>query len=167
MFLLPGALSRECDLHKTAVGQKDADTKSHEKYQSPNQESVIVLSLTLLPKKYEVCRMDKDASIPGSILNKADFISVTRTAEELSIVCAENTVSDCVKAQRGMRAFKIEGPLSFDLKGILASLLNPLSEKSISVFAISTYDTDYLLVQEEDLLSAIDVLQGVCTIKEA
>jgi hypothetical protein len=110
--------------------------------------------------------MDKDACIPGSILNSAEFISVTRTAEELSIVCTENTISDCVKIQKEMRAFKIEGPLSFTLKGILVSLLNPLSERGISVFAISTYDTDYLLIQEEDLLSAIDVLQGVCSIKE-
>ncbi|UCB46764.1 MAG: ACT domain-containing protein [Spirochaetota bacterium] len=125
-----------------------------------------MLSLILLPDRYEVCRLDKDESIPASLLNKADFISVTRTAEELSIVCTENTVSDCTKVQKGMRAFKIEGPLSFTLTGVLASLINPLSEQGISVFAISTYDTDYLLVQEEDLLSAIDVLQGVCTIKE-
>ena len=125
-----------------------------------------MLSLILLPDRYEVCRLDKDESIPASLLNKADFISVTRTAEELSIVCTENTVSNCTKVQKGMRAFKIVGPLSFSLTGVLASLINPLSEQGISVFAISTYDTDYLLVQEEDLLSAIAVLQGVCTIKE-
>jgi hypothetical protein len=125
-----------------------------------------MLHITLLPERYEVCRMDKDASIPDSILNSADFISVTRTAQELSIVCTENTVSDCIKVQKDMRAFKIEGPLRFTLKGVLVSLLNPLSERGISVFAISTYDTDYLLVQEEDLLSAIEVLQGVCNIKE-
>jgi hypothetical protein len=110
--------------------------------------------------------MNKDASIPVSILNGANFISITRTTEELSIVCTENAVSDCVKVQKGMRAFKIEGPLSFTLKGILASLLNPLSEQGISVFAISTYDTDYLLVQEEDLISAMYVLKEICTIKK-
>ncbi len=126
-----------------------------------------MLSLTLLTERYAVCRMDKDACIPTDVLRRADFISITRTTEELSIVCTENTIPDCIEVQKGMRAFKIEGPLSFSLKGILASLLNPLSESGIAVFAISTYDTDYILVKEEDLPHAMDVLGKICTVRNS
>lgn len=86
------------------------------------------------------------------------FVSTTRTAEELSIVCPQIQVPAVMKRKEGWRCLKVRGPLDFSLTGILASLTTPLAKAGISVFAISTYDTDYLLVKEENLEKAIEIL---------
>jgi hypothetical protein len=88
-----------------------------------------------------------------------EFVSITHTADELSIVCAEEHVPSGVKADREWRALKVEGPLDLALTGILASLANPLAEAQINIFAISTFDTDYLLVKEYNVARACDVLR--------
>jgi uncharacterized protein len=117
------------------------------------------LTLTVLNDPFGVCRLPADAPIPAWAI-QGDFFSITRTADELSIVCPENRLIDedvsiCEKSWRGI---KIEGPLEFTLVGILASLLEPLSRADISIFAISTYDTDYILVKEKDFEAALKVL---------
>jgi hypothetical protein len=89
----------------------------------------------------------------------ARFWSITRTEEELSVVCPEAHVPPEVKRETGWRALKVEGPLDFSLTGILASLTAPLAEEKVSVFAVSTYDTDYLLVKGEQLEKAIRALR--------
>ena len=86
-------------------------------------------------------------------------MAIVRTAEELSIVCAEQAVPAGVTCQRGWRGLKVAGPLDFALTGVLASLAGPLAEAGVSIFAISTYDTDYLFVREEQLGTAIDALR--------
>ncbi len=86
------------------------------------------------------------------------FVSITRTSEELSIVCPQRQVPAKIRRQEGWRAMKVKGPLDFSLTGILSSLATPLAQEGVSVFAISTYDTDYLLVKEKDLERAIGVL---------
>jgi uncharacterized protein len=114
--------------------------------------------LQLLPDTYAVCRLEKNAPAPdwgtGGL-----FSSITRTEEELSVVCPDAHVPDGVRRQGGWRVLKVEGPLDFSLTGVLASLTAPLARKGISVFALSTYETDYLLVKEEKLEKAIQALR--------
>jgi len=88
-----------------------------------------------------------------------EFVSITHTADELSIVCADDHVPGDVKADREWRALKVEGPLDLALTGVLASLADPLARAQINIFAISTFDTDYLLVKGYNLLRACDVLR--------
>lgn len=85
-------------------------------------------------------------------------MSVTRTALELSVVCAEAMVPESAHAERNRRLLQIEGTLAFTLIGVLASVAAPLAAAEISIFAVSTYDTDYLLVSEKDLQRATEVL---------
>jgi hypothetical protein len=123
------------------------------------------LKLSLLQEKIAVCCASCDTKIDEKIW-KDDFISITKTTDELSIVCFETSIPDNVKAEKNWRAFKVEGPLDFSLTGILASLANPLAEAKISIFAISTYDTDYLLVKNPKLKESIQILNNFCEISE-
>jgi hypothetical protein len=124
------------------------------------------LRLTILPESLAICRLDPDEALPGWLFWRADFVSVSRTAEELSIVCSAGDVPAEVTAERDWRAFKVEGPLDFALTGILARLAAPLAEADISLFAVSTYDTDYLLVREASLGQAARVLSGIAEISQ-
>jgi uncharacterized protein len=122
------------------------------------------LVLTLLPHLYGVYRLDSGSAIDFPEDPEGGFLSVTRTAEELSVVCrAELVPQDCAQ-EKGFRLFKVEGPLDFSLTGILATLLNPLAAAGIAVFTISTYDTDYLMVKAGKLDEAISVLSAVAII---
>jgi hypothetical protein len=114
-------------------------------------------NLTLLPGKLMICRLDPEAAIPDWA-NHGVIRSITRTSDELSIVCSEADVPEDVKAERGWRSFKVEGPLDLSLTGVLASLAKPLAEARINIFALSTFDTDYLLVKEELVSKAAEVL---------
>ncbi|OGV90953.1 amino acid-binding protein [Microgenomates group bacterium RIFCSPLOWO2_01_FULL_46_13] len=122
------------------------------------------LSLSVLPQKLAICRLDKDTQIP-SWVEGDDFFSVTKTDDELSIVCSENLVPSDIKTEKDWRAFKVAGPLDFSLTGILASLANPLAAVGISIFAVSTFDTDYLLVKSDKLDEAVRVLSSFCNIQ--
>lgn len=117
------------------------------------------LDLSVLGGTLAICRLSPDTSLPDW-LPEDGFLSVTRTADELSIVCLEDAVPELVTASRGWRALRVEGPLDFSLTGVMASLAAPLAEAEISLFAIATYDTDYVLVSEENLLRALDVLRA-------
>ena len=97
---------------------------------------------------------------PEWALSAADFLSITHAGSELSIVCAETIVPKGVQREPGWRAFKVAGPLDFALTGILASLAVPLAAAGVSIFAISTYDTDYVLVKEDNVEKAVRALQG-------
>ena len=122
----------------------------------------VALTLSLLPGRFAVCRLGADAAVPASLLEtKREFLSITRTADELSIVCEESLAPPGAKLQPGWRAFKVEGPLDFSLTGIMATLAAPLATAKISLFAVATFDTDYLLVQGRDLEAAIAALQAV------
>lgn len=125
------------------------------------------LTLSVLKNTLAIVRLDSNAAIPTWLtMDESSFVSITKTADELSIVCDQSIVpANLEKCVKDWRAFKVEGPLDFSLTGILASLTQPLAAHKISIFAISTYDTDYLLVKEKDLKSAIEVLKKDCTIK--
>jgi hypothetical protein len=112
--------------------------------------------LVLLPGTFAVARLAADVAVPDWMAG--DLVSVTRTAGELSVVCREDAVPDAVRCERGWRCLRVAGTLDFDLVGVLASLAVPLAEAGVSVFAISTFDTDYLLVRDVDLEKAKEVL---------
>jgi len=114
--------------------------------------------LLLGSETLSICRLEKNAPIPEWALT-GEFFSITRTAEELSVVCPQNQVPPGVQKQDGWKVLQVEGPLDFSLTGVLASLTEPLAKEGISVFAISTYETDYLLVKEEQLEGAIQALR--------
>jgi hypothetical protein len=117
------------------------------------------LSLSLEPELLSVCRLPAGAAVPESLLRES-FVSITRTAEELSIVCRSAAVPAGAAEEGPWRALKVAGPLDFSLTGILTSLTRPLAEAGISVFALSTYDTDYLLVPAEQAEAAMAALEG-------
>ena len=118
----------------------------------------VALRLSLLDDRLVVCRLEPDSEVPDWA-TESGFSSITRTLHELSIVCTEEKVPDEVVRESGWRALVVEGPLDFSLVGILASVVTPLAEAGISVFAISTYDTDYLLVRGEQLDSVLSALR--------
>ena len=116
-----------------------------------------MIGLSILPDRLAVCRLAQSEATPGWATAKG-FFSITRTAQELSIVCSEASVPPGVQIESGWRALKVEGPLDFALIGILAGLSSVLAQAGVSLFAISTYDTDYILVKEKDLEKAVEAL---------
>jgi hypothetical protein len=88
------------------------------------------------------------------------FLSITRTDDELSVVCPEEAVPEDTRSEGGWRVLGLEGPFEFSEVGVLASVVGPLAEADVSVFAVSTYDTDYVLVKEEQLEVAVAALRA-------
>jgi uncharacterized protein len=123
------------------------------------------LTLAVLPERLAICRLEADTKIPKWALKNSILNSITGTPDELSIVCPEADVPAKVRAEKGWIAFKVEGPLDFSLTGILASLAGPLAEADISIFTVSTFETDYVLVKTEKLDEAVKVLSRFCNIK--
>lgn len=116
-----------------------------------------ILTMKLLKEKYGVCRLDKNELIPEWAQN-SDLFSITKTCDELSIICSQDDIPNNIQCEKDWRILKIEGPLDFSLIGILASISTLLAQKGISIFAISTYDTDYILVKNKDIDNAIQSL---------
>jgi len=126
------------------------------------------LSLTLLPERFGICRFDPNASVPNWALT-CPFYSVTRTPEEVSVVCHEGLIPEETPCEKGWRCLKVQGPIDFSETGILSSLAQPLARADISIFALSTYDTDYLFVKEGNLRKTIEILsvEGFSTIQNS
>jgi len=123
------------------------------------------LTLSVLSGRFAICRLNADDAVPAWVplltgLPGSDerFISMTRTADELSIVGPESVVPEAVQRDRGWRILKVEGPLDLQLTGVLAALVAPLAEARVNIFAVSTFDTDYLLVKDELLSLAAETL---------
>jgi hypothetical protein len=117
------------------------------------------LNLELLPDRLAICRLDAKARVPPWA-QKGNFTTITRTMEELSVVCPEANVPRGTKCETGRRAFRIAGTVDFSLIGIIASLAEPLAKADVSIFVVSTYDTDYLMVAEGTLEKAVKTLEG-------
>lgn len=117
------------------------------------------LQFDLLPERFVVARLDADAEVP-SWAHGGSFSSVTRTLQELSIVCQDVHVPPVVQAERDLRCLAVRGPLSFSQTGILASFAGPLARAGVSIFVISTFDTDYLLVADQHLALTLDTLDS-------
>ena len=106
------------------------------------------LGFRQLKGDYAIVRLAADAAVP-EWATKGEFTSITRTADELSVVClAENLPADVHSSHRWI-CFKLEGPFPFSMTGVLLSFIEPLSANGVPIFAISTFDTDYVLIQEE------------------
>ncbi len=118
------------------------------------------MNLRLTVDRLTICQLPKSAPIPAWATG-GGFCSITRTAEELSLVCAQQAAPADVRQEAGWRAFKVDGPLDFALTGILASVAGPLAKAGVSIYALSTYNTDYILVKESQLDEAIDALRIV------
>jgi len=116
------------------------------------------MKLILLPDTFAVCRLSPSADIPQWALQNRTLLSITYTSDELSLVCLEEMVPSSVQYEGSWRAIKVQGPLDFSLTGILVALATPLAAAHIPIFALSTFDTDYLLLQEEHLSQAKIVL---------
>lgn len=114
--------------------------------------------LIVLKAGFGVCRFGPDALVP-SWVDHGGFWTVSRTADELSIVCEEDHIPSGVQAEMGFACFKVIGPLDFSSVGVIAALTTALAASGIPLFAISTFDTDYLLVRRTDLPDAIDALR--------
>jgi hypothetical protein len=116
------------------------------------------LELSFLPERFAISRLAADAPIPEWATQGA-FFSVTRTGDELSLVTEFSRVPPGFQSQPGWRVLKVHGPLVLSEIGVLASLAAPLAEAKISLFAVSTFDTDYLLVASETLSAAVAALE--------
>ena len=128
------------------------------------KESVVDLAkhklrFSVLQDEAGICRLPPDAAIPEWAY-LGEFFSITKTADELSIVCLSGVIPESVEKDAGWQVLKIEGVLSFDLVGILAQVSAVLAEAEVSIFAISTYNTDYILVNNRDFDSAVVVLRN-------
>lgn len=108
------------------------------------------IPLSVLRVRLAVCRLPAEAAWPDWAM-EGTLLALVRTPQEVSIVCEERYVPPEVKAERGWRALRVEGPLDFSLVGILASITAPLAAAGVSIFALSTFDTDYVLVKETSL----------------
>ncbi len=116
-----------------------------------------LLTLTVFPDRYGISRLDAKADVP-QWSNKGQFISVSRTPDELSVVCLEANVPAGITCEPGWRVLKCEGPLDYALTGIVASIAEPLADAGIPIFPIATHDTDYILVKDTHLEKAIHAL---------
>jgi hypothetical protein len=115
------------------------------------------LELSVLPERFAVCRLGLSSPLPAWLPDKG-FVCVTRTADELSIVCDQACVPSSVKSQRGRAILSVHGPVEFSEVGVLAALAVPVADAGISIFVVSTFDTDHLIVAEEDLGRTIAAL---------
>ena len=117
------------------------------------------LKFSRLPGSFAICQLPGSADVPGWALPSA-FFSVTRTADELSVVCPQEIVPPDVRHENGWACLKLEGPFPFSQTGILTSFVQPLSDRAIPIFAVSTFDTDYVLVKEAWIDKALEILKG-------
>jgi hypothetical protein len=117
------------------------------------------LPLELLPDTLAICRLEAGSPLPAWAAHPSPFLTVSRTAAELSITTLQSAVPAGTACERDYRAMRVRGPLPLNLVGILAAIADPLAAAGLSIFAISTYDTDYVLVKAGDLEKALGVLE--------
>ena len=115
--------------------------------------------VTVLPGFFAIVRLAADAPLP-SWASAGDFFSVTRTSDELSVVCLATQVPSSITAETGWRVLKVHGPFALSEVGVLAALAAALAHAKVSLFAISTFATDYLLVNDKSLNAAVAALRA-------
>ncbi len=115
------------------------------------------LKISRLPGLLTVCKLYRDAPIPDWAQDSG-FLALIRTPDEFTVVCPQANVPDGVIAEPGWVALKVHGPLEFDLVGILAALSSTLAEAGVSIYTISTYETDYIMLKETMLEIAYSAL---------
>jgi len=117
------------------------------------------LKLSLLDGMYAICAFESDTPIPDWAVT-ASLCSITRTKKELTVVCPQNIIPAGIKHDHGWRCFRIDGSFDLNQIGVISSLAAPLAQAGISIFVVSSYDTDYIMVNEEKVEQAIAVISG-------
>ncbi|MCR6486867.1 ACT domain-containing protein [Amycolatopsis sp. OK19-0408] len=120
------------------------------------------LAIDVRPGEYAVVRLPADAPVPAELLAPGEpaFVSVTRTPEELSVICpAGREPAGATAAEDGWRLLSVRGPLEFTLTGIIAALASELAAAGVALFSMSTFDTDHILVRGTDLEHAVKALR--------
>lgn len=112
----------------------------------------------LLSSTFAICRLAPTEAIPAWAAG--EFVSISRTTDELSIVCDAAHVPANVKAERDWRCFALQGPIPFEMVGVASRITKALAEARISVFFVSTYDTDYVLVRSSAVDAATTALRA-------
>lgn len=120
-------------------------------------KSKSLISLTLLEETFTIHRLDPDSVLLPDVYHNS-FLSVTRTQDELSLVLPEYVEITSDKVETGWACFKVAGPLDFGQVGILSALTGVLAKAGVPVFALSTFDTDYILVKREQVEAAVEAL---------
>ena len=110
--------------------------------------------LKRLDGDYAIARLDALLAFPDWA-DGAGFVSISRTDDDLSIVCLQSRVPETVKQDRDWTCFKLQGPFAFDETGVVLSVIKPLSENRIGVFVVSTFDGDHLLVKASDAAASV------------
>jgi hypothetical protein len=110
-----------------------------------------------MPGRYAVCRLRPEAALPDWAAG--EFCNITRTKDELAVICAADHVPAEVQAERDWRLLKLVGPFPFTATGVLAGVALPVAQAGISLLSIATYDTDYFLIKGEDYARALVVLR--------
>jgi hypothetical protein len=116
------------------------------------------LVLTVLKETFNIHRLALDSSLPEAI-SECDFYSLSKTADELSLVCPEHLAVKSEKHSPDWKCLKVAGPLDFKLTGILVGITDVLAKERISVFAISKFDIDYILIKKQNLTNAVSALE--------
>ena len=122
-------------------------------------KKIATLRLALLAERVALCRFAPDAAVPAWTDGARQFLTISRTPTELSVVADERVVPSDVDAQRGYHVLRVEGPLPLDLIGVFAALASPLADAGIPIFPIATFDTDYLLIRDADIARAVATLR--------
>ncbi len=122
------------------------------------------LTLSLMPDSYAICRLAPESKVPAWAF-QGSFYSISKTNDELSIVVDQRFAPEGIKKAENWKGFKIEGPLDFSITGILAALSKSLADNQIPLFCVSTFDTDYILVESQYYEKAKRVLAKENTIK--
>jgi hypothetical protein len=125
----------------------------------PNQIGAERFQFRRLPGVYAIVRLDPHTTVPDWSL-RGEFISITRTSDELSVVCPADNLPGHLHSSHRWMCLKLEGPFPFSQTGVLLSFIEPLSRNAVPMFAISTYDTDYVLIQEEWAGTALEFLRA-------
>jgi hypothetical protein len=116
------------------------------------------MNLSILPGRFAIARLAPEAEAPAWA--RGSLVSVTRTSRELSIVCEETGVPEGVAAERGWRCLRVAGPIDFAVTGVVFSIAEPLYRAGVSLFVMSTFETDHILVKEERLSRAVEALEA-------
>ena len=117
------------------------------------------MRLAIVPGRFAVCRLDPRAPVPAGIA-ESGFVSITRTSAERSVVCAEADAPEGARVERGWACLMLEGPIAFTTTGVLSALLAPLAEAKVGILALSTFETDYVLLKEAQLGVALAALKA-------
>jgi hypothetical protein len=134
-------------------------TSAYEHAAPGHGSAMPLLTLLEVAGRFAVCKLLPDSAVPAWA-TVGDVFSVTRTGEELSVVCRQEMVPSGTQAEVGWRCLRVAGAMPFTLVGVLASLTRPVAAAGVGVFAVSTFDTDYLFVKEAEFQTAVAALRG-------